>query len=135
MNLGLENVTINPMQTKQVSANRKSGDYCMSLAGWSPDYNDPMTFIDMWVTGGGNNDTRWSNEEYDSYVEQATKETDEVARQELLFKAEQVLAEETPILMTYWQVENYSYDTNKILGGARITANQTKFFWAEVAEE
>ena len=135
VNLGIENVTINPMQTKQVSANRNTGDYCMSLAGWSPDYNDPMTFLDLWVTGGGNNQTGWGSEEYDSLIEQATKEVDEVARQELLYQAEQVLAEGCPILLTYWQVENYSYDTNKILDGARITANQTKFFWATVAEE
>ena len=122
------------MQTKQVSANRNSGDYCLSLAGWSPDYNDPMTFMDLWVTGGGNNQTGWGNEEYDSLIEQATTESDENARQELLIKAEQILADECPILLTYWQCQNYSYNTDKIVDGARITANQTTFWYATLAE-
>ena len=134
VNLGLENITINPMQTKQVSANRNSGDYCLSLAGWSPDYNDPMTFMDLWVTGGGNNQTGWGNEEYDSLIEQATAESDENARQELLIQAEQILADECPILLTYWQCQNYSYNTDKIVDGARITANQTTFWYATLAE-
>lgn len=134
VNLGLENITINPMQTKQVSANRNSGDYCMSLAGWSPDYNDPMTFLDMWVTGGGNNQTGWGSEEYDSLVAQATAEADVDARQELLYQCEDILADQCPILLTYWECQNYSYDTEKILDGQIITANQTNFWYASLAE-
>ena len=33
------------------------------------------------ITGGGNNDTRWSNAEYDQLIADATDETDENARQ------------------------------------------------------
>ena len=73
-NQGIENITVNSMQTKQVSANRQSGDYCMSLGGWSPDYNDAINFLDLWVTDGGNNDSFWSNEEYDNLIAQATAE-------------------------------------------------------------
>lgn len=134
VNLGLENVTINPMQTKQVSANRNSGDYCMSLAGWSPDYNDPMTFLDMWVTGGGNNQTGWGSEEYDQLIDSATAEVDQDARQEMLYQCEEILAEECPILLTYWECQNYSYNSEKIVGGEVITANQTNFWYAEIAE-
>lgn len=134
VNLGIENVTINPMQTKQVSANRNSGDYCMSLAGWSPDYNDPMTFLDLWVTGGGNNQTGWGSEEYDSLIAQATAEADVDARQELLYQCEDILADQCPILLTYWECQNYSYDTEKILDGQIITANQTNFWYASLAE-
>lgn len=133
-NLGIENITVNSMQTKQVSANRNSGDYCMSLAGWSPDYNDPMTFLDMWVTGGGNNQTGWGSEEYDSLVAQATAEADVDARQELLYQCEDILADQCPILLTYWECQNYSYDTEKILDGQIITANQTNFWYASLAE-
>ena len=134
VNLGLENITINPMQTKQVSANRNSGDYCMSLAGWSPDYNDPMTFLDMWVTGGGNNQTGWGSEEYDNLIAQATAEADEEVRQQYLFDAEEILAAEMPIIPLYWQCQNYSYNKDKIVDGAIITANQTTFYYATLAE-
>ena len=133
-NLGIENITVNSMQTKQVSANRQSGDYCMSLGGWSPDYNDAINFLDLWVTDGGNNDSFWSNAEYDELIAQATAEADEEVRQQYLFDAEEILAAEMPIIPLYWQCQNYSYNSEKIVDGAIITANQTTFYYATLAE-
>lgn len=133
-NLGLENITVNSMQTKQVSANRQSGDYCMSLGGWSPDYNDAINFLDLWVTDGGNNDSFWSNTEYDELIAKATAEADEEVRQQYLFDAEEILAAEMPIIPLYWQCQNYSYNKDKIVDGAIITANQTTFYYATLAE-
>ena len=133
-NLGIENITVNSMQTKQVSANRQSGDYCMSLGGWSPDYNDAINFLDLWVTDGGNNDSFWSNAEYDELIAQATAEADEEVRQQYLFDAEEILAAEMPIIPLYWQCQNYSYNKDKIVDGAIITANQTTFYYATLAE-
>ena len=133
-NLGIENITVNSMQTKQVSANRQSGDYCMSLGGWSPDYNDAINFLDLWVTDGGNNDSFWSNAEYDELIAQATAEADEEVRQQYLFDAEEILAAEMPVIPLYWQCQNYSYNKDKIVDGAIITANQTTFYYATLAE-
>lgn len=133
-NLGIENIAVNSMQTKQVSANRQSGDYCMSLGGWSPDYNDAINFLDLWVTDGGNNDSFWSNAEYDNLIAQATAEADEEVRQQYLFDAEEILAAEMPIIPLYWQCQNYSYNSDKIVDGAIITANQTTFYYATLAE-
>lgn len=133
-NLGIENITVNSMQTKQVSANRQSGDYCMSLGGWSPDYNDAINFLDLWVTDGGNNDSFWSNTEYDELIAQATAEADEEVRQQYLFDAEEILAAEMPVIPLYWQCQNYSYNSDKIVDGAIITANQTTFYYATLAE-
>lgn len=133
-NLGIENITVNSMQTKQVSANRQSGDYCMSLGGWSPDYNDAINFLDLWVTDGGNNDSFWSNTEYDELIAKATAEADEEVRQQYLFDAEEILAAEMPVIPLYWQCQNYSYNKDKIVDGAIITANQTTFYYATLAE-
>lgn len=133
-NLGIENITVNSMQTKQVSANRQSGDYCMSLGGWSPDYNDAINFLDLWVTDGGNNDSFWGNEEYDNLIAQATAEADVEVRQQYLFDAEEILAAEMPVIPLYWQCQNYSYNKDKIVDGAIITANQTTFYYATLAE-
>ena len=133
-NLGIENIAVNSMQTKQVSANRQSGDYCMSLGGWSPDYNDAINFLDLWVTDGGNNDSFWSNTEYDELIAKATAEADEEVRQQYLFDAEEILAAEMPIIPLYWQCQNYSYNKDKIVDGAIITANQTTFYYATLAE-
>ena len=131
-NLGIE-VTINPMQATQVNSNRQNGNFVMSISGWSPDYNDPMTFLDLWVTGGGNNDTNWSNAEYDQLIADATVEKDENARQEMFYKCEQILFDEYPIIPCYWRADSYAINRDRVVSGERITAFQTKFFWAELA--
>ena len=55
---------------------RQQGEYQIARHGWNGDYVDPMTFLDLWVTGGGNNDAGFSNAEYDKLVAAAKVETD-----------------------------------------------------------
>ena len=105
-NLGID-VTINPKVTKQGSADRGNGNYQMSITGWGPDYNDPMTFLDLWVSDGGNNDTRWSSEEYDALIDQATVETDLEARQKLFYEAEKIIFDQYMILPLYNRTQSY----------------------------
>ena len=77
-------------------------DYEIARAGWYGDYVDPNTFLDMFVTGGGNNDTGWSNEAYDALIERAANETDAAARARTLAEAEAILLDETPIVPIYF---------------------------------
>lgn len=42
--------------------------YEVARAGWIADYPDPNTFLDMWITNGGNNQTGWSSADYDRLV-------------------------------------------------------------------
>jgi oligopeptide transport system substrate-binding protein len=46
-------------------------DYDLARAGWIGDYEDPNTFLDMWLTNGGNNQTGWGNVVYDRLIEAA----------------------------------------------------------------
>ena len=81
---------------------RTSKNYDIARHGWIADYNDPMTFLDMWVTGGGNNDAGYSNVEYDKYIKEAQKESDPAKRTELLHKAETVLMNDMPVIPIYY---------------------------------
>lgn len=81
---------------------RQNGEYQIARHGWIGDYTDPMTFLDMWVTGGGNNDVGFSNAEYDKLVADAKKESDATKRSELLKSAEDILMEEMPVLPIYY---------------------------------
>ncbi|WP_414055974.1 peptide ABC transporter substrate-binding protein [Macrococcus equi] len=47
------------------------GNYELSLAGWGPDYPDPMTFLDMFVTDGPHNQTGWSSKSFDKAIADA----------------------------------------------------------------
>lgn len=70
---------------------RKDGNYSIARNGWIADYNDPMSFLDMWLTGGGNNDAQYSNAEYDSLIQQAKATSDATTRMQLMHQAEDIL--------------------------------------------
>ncbi|MCA8925299.1 MAG: peptide ABC transporter substrate-binding protein, partial [Planctomycetes bacterium] len=77
-------------------------DYQIARAGWIGDYVDPNTFLDCFVTDGGNNNTGWSNAKYDGLIRQAAAEGDPKKRSELFFEAETILVEEElPVLPLY----------------------------------
>lgn len=113
--LGIE-VTVNSMITKQGSQNRKTGNYVMSVTGWGPDYNDPNTFLDLWVTDGGNNQTGFSNERYDELIDLASKETDLEKRESYFIECEQIIADQLPIGPAFWRAPSYAC-SDKIKGG------------------
>lgn len=113
--LGIE-VAVNSMITKQGSQNRKTGNYVMSVTGWGPDYNDPNTFLDLWVTDGGNNQTGFSNERYDELIDLASKETDLEKRESYFIECEQIIADQLPIGPAFWRASSYAC-SDKIKGG------------------
>lgn len=113
--LGIE-VAVNSMITKQGSQNRKTGNYVMSVTGWGPDYNDPNTFLDLWVTDGGNNQTGFSNERYDELIDLAAKETDLEKRESYFIECEQIIADQLPIGPAFWRAPSYAC-SDKIKGG------------------
>ena len=113
--LGIE-VAVNSMITKQGSQNRTTGNYVMSITGWGPDYNDPNTFLDLWVTDGGNNQTGFSNERYDELIDLAATETDLEKRESYFIECEQIIADQLPIGPAFWRAPSYAC-SDKIKGG------------------
>ena len=84
---------------------RKNGNYEIARHGWIGDYLDPMTFLDMWMSGLGNNDAKFSNEEYDNLIRSAKEETDIAKKYEYLRKAEDILMDEMPIIPIYYYTQ------------------------------
>jgi len=79
-------------------------DYTVARSAWIGDYADPNTFLDMLVTNGANNETGWSNKEYDSLIAAAREEADPAKRLEILHHAEEILMDEMPIAPIYYYV-------------------------------
>jgi len=81
-------------------------DYTTTFAGWGADYNDPLTFMDLWVTGAGNNTAFWSNAAYDEDIKKAVNgEGDE--RIDAMLDAEKILAEELPVFPIWYNARNF----------------------------
>lgn len=93
--LGVE-VTLTNVEWKVYLSRMKELDYQIARAGWIGDYVDPNTFLDMWITGGGNNQTGWSNARYDALIRQAAETVDPEARMKVLQAAETILVRDDP---------------------------------------
>ena len=105
--LGVQ-VTLNNQEWNAFLQVRKEGDYSICRNAWVADYNDPMSFLDMWMTGGGNNDAQYSNPQYDSLIEQARTETDPAKRMDLLHQAEDlVVGTDYAICPIYFYTQKY----------------------------
>ena len=101
-NLGVK-VEIKQVQFKQRLELMQAGDYDLVFAGWGPDYDDPMTYADLWVTGGGHNNTNWTDPEYDKLIAFAKSSPDSKARAEAMFASEKILLEKGPIIPIYFR--------------------------------
>jgi oligopeptide transport system substrate-binding protein len=83
-------------------------DYDIARSSWIGDYGDPNTFLDCFVTGGGNNRTGWSHRDYDDLIRQAAQQPEPLRRMATLQKAERILmCDELPILPIYFYVNTY----------------------------
>ena len=84
-------VTLNNQEWAVFLQTRKDGNYSIARNGWIADYNDPMSFLDMWLTGGGNNDAQYANADYDAKIQEAKNTTDPAARMQLMHDAEDII--------------------------------------------
>ncbi len=114
--LGIECDLVN--QEWKVYLNSMSAlDYNVCRSSWIGDYNDPNTFLDMFVTGGGNNRTGWSHPRYDELIRAAGRELDPIKRAGIFREAELLLCrEECPILPIYFYVGVNFFDPTKWSG-------------------
>jgi oligopeptide transport system substrate-binding protein len=92
------NVELVNQEWKVYLKSQQEIDYDVSRSGWIGDYHDPKTFLDMWTTGNGNNNTGWSDKEYDGLIEKADHEPDAAKRAELLAQAEAILLDRGPVV-------------------------------------
>ncbi len=100
-NLGIT-MEIKTQDYNSYLSSQQSMDYDFTIAGWNADYYDAATFIDMWLTDGGNNNTGWSNKTFDKLVGDAGQSSDAAQRIELLRKAETLLLAEAAVIPVYY---------------------------------
>ena len=128
--LGIK-VEVNQVEFKTRVANMQSGDFEVVFAGWSPDYDDPMSFLDLWLTGGGNNHGGYANSEYDALIKKALASGDADERKELFTQAEKIIATDYPVGTIYNRVKSYIC-SDKLTGVVRNAFSDIDLRYAEV---
>lgn len=109
--LGIDITLIN-QEWKVYLETTQNHKYDLARMGWISDYNDPNSFLDLWITGGGNNRTGWSNLKYDSLVQAASLASDTGKRFRLFSEAESILLDELPVLPIYFYTNVYLIHTS-----------------------
>ncbi len=99
-------VELRSLESKTFAANKAKHRFMIARGNWYADYNDPTTFLDCLTTGNGNNDSGYSNAEYDNLLATANRAGDAATRAGLLRRAEAIIVErDLPIVPILHYVE------------------------------
>ncbi len=98
--LGID-IRIDAQIFKQRLAKMTAGDFDIVMAGWGPDYDDPMTFADLFASWNENNRGRYSNPELDEAVDVARSSSDTATRMDAMAKVQQILYDDAVIVVNY----------------------------------
>ena len=100
-------VTLTNTDWKVYLSKMSIGDFSVARAGWIGDYVDPKSFLDMMVTGRGNNQTGWSSNRYDSLLLKGANSSSQEERFSFFDEAEHILMDELPVLPIYTYTRIY----------------------------
>jgi oligopeptide transport system substrate-binding protein len=107
--LGLE-IKIDKQIFKQRLAKMTSGDFDMVSAGWGPDFDDPLTFGDLYSSWNGNNRGKYNNKELDRHVRIAQSSLDPKVRMDAFGKIQNILIDDAVLLTNYERGRVYVLD-------------------------
>lgn len=86
---------------------QNSMQYDFSSSSWSGDYLDPSSFLDLWGSASGNNNTGWFHPEYERLLAESRATGDQEKRMALLARAEALMLSESPVIPLYWAKRSY----------------------------
>ena len=89
-------------------------EYDFTLTGWSPDYNDPMSFLDIWVSNGGNNHTGYADAKYDELLASVYKEKDQDKITDIYKELENKLINEDAVISPVYYTDKRSFYQNYV---------------------
>lgn len=105
-NLGVV-INLEVVEFKERIARTNQGDYDLALAGWSGDYHDPITYLDLFITNGGNNNAKYSNSRYDELIRIAQSSNDPKVRIPALIEVEEIIANDVVVGTLYHREKKY----------------------------
>src|SRR5215216_771444 len=104
-------IELKPVPFAQRLKLEEDDDYQMSAQAWIADYDDPMTFLDLFESSSTYNTSiagHYKNERYDQLINDAKNEADAAKRMDMLLEAEKLLVEEDAALAP-WRFYGSAY--------------------------
>lgn len=110
-NLGLT-INIKQQPLKSYLDQLQQNNFDLAYATWGAAYNDPLYFLDVWLTDGPYNYPKWSNQEYDQLLQAARSANNIDTRLKKMKQAEEILIEEAPLVPLYYRSYSYLWREN-----------------------
>ena len=114
-----------------------TGDFDMVMAGWGPDYNDPLTFGDLYASWNLNNRGRYTNPELDAQVRIAQSSLDTRERMQAFAEIQRIIHEDVVMIPGYER--GYVYVTHPQVRGIvrHVIGAETDFTnaWIDAGEQ
>ncbi len=123
-NLGID-ITLTNQEWAVFQDTRTQGAFQIAREGWIGDYVDPLTFLDMFRTGGSMNHTNWGSDEYDQLLDDSMMVAGQ-DRFEMLFAADKVLMDSAVVMPVYYYT-NIMMVSNDVKGW-ELTGLSTFYF-------
>jgi oligopeptide transport system substrate-binding protein len=99
-NLGID-VTLFNQEWKVYLDMLQQRQFSLARQGWIADYDDPISFLDLFTSYSGNNRSGWKSAQYDALIDKTAKERDQKKRLTYFQEAEDLLMEELPFVPLY----------------------------------
>ena len=93
INVEIEQVTYNEVLTRQAD-----GEYEIIWAGWGSDYDDPYSYLELFMSSSAYNYSGFKNDQYDQLMTATQTEVDTAKRMDMMHQAEQILIDEGAFL-------------------------------------
>jgi oligopeptide transport system substrate-binding protein len=115
-NLGIKVVLKFAPDTKTYYADRRNGNFDICYGGWGSDYNSVFSMLELFRTGGGNNEGKYSNPKYDELINSSLNETDDSKRMSNFKEAERLLIAEDFAIAPVFYADTHSYAQKYVKG-------------------
>lgn len=127
------NLNVEVVEWSSFTPMRRAGDYEISRNGWVGDYSDPSNMLELLYTTNGNNDGKYSNEEFDAAIDLSRTTMDTAERSAALHEAEDILMEDAACIpVAYYN--DFWLQSSKITGSWHSPYGYWYFMYADIAE-
>lgn len=125
------------MEWNQFSKRLDDGEYQLAGLAWGADYNDPMTFMDMWLSNAGQMNNGWKSAKYDDLINRTRTAKDEAERTELFKQAEKLLLVDEAVVapVTYRKYNTFRANYVKNIMVVNQGTSEIKYAYTQGREQ
>ncbi|MDR3608477.1 MAG: peptide ABC transporter substrate-binding protein [Oligoflexia bacterium] len=131
--LGID-LRIEQQSQKSMRARMELGEFDILSTGWAPDYDDPMTFVDLMASWNENNRGHFSDVNLDWLILEAQGTVDQAKRMKAMADAERLILDQVAVIPIYQRVVAYVVNDKKLKGVVRRSVgSDPDLIWATVS--